>query len=576
MVWKILKLLLQFLNKPKFILGLFLSLVGTIMGLFLPQFIGKLLDKQFLNLLLSNPVTLLIVLFMFVSVYIIQSLSSYLIGSCGSLSLNKIQKYIYSSLLKTSVVDLDRFRSGDLSSRLTNDISVLLNFITIILPKFFLHIIVIAGSVYFLFTINTFMTLICLFVIPILFLAIIPLNNRLEKHYSSYQDGLGNISSQISHKFTHIRLMKAFKGETVESDKMNRFFDKQTTSFKKIIGLSAIQGTLVNGMMVSFIIILLILAGIEVSKGNMTMTTLTTFILYTTQLIDPIADISDTLPELVEFNSVSKRLAQILELKQEENSKTDHKVVSNGDIALKNVDFSYERDKVLRDISVNIPSGKHIAIVGPSGAGKSTIFSLLMKFYQGYHGYISLGGKNLTSLPVGQLRELISYIPQNNTLFQGTIRENLLYGKNREISPDRLNQVLSDLDLLTLVDSLEKGLDTEISDSGVGLSEGQKQRFNIARALLKEHPIYLLDEVTANLDSVTENIINKAIDKLTKGKTRLTIAHRMNTIRNADSILVLNKKGQVSDFGTHEQLQKRSTLYKKFLSSVTNIEGQVI
>lgn len=558
------KFLIKSINKPKFTLGLFMSFIGTSMALFLPQFIGKLLDEKFLKIFINHPSILIGFSTFFIVVYSLQAFSSYIIGVCGSESLNTLQKYIYSSLLKTSVKELDKYKSGDLSSRLTNDMSVVLNFITVVVPNLILNLIVIVGSIYFLLKINLSLTFMSLLLLPILLFVIVPINNKLENYYTDYQGGLGEISSRISHKFTHIRLMKAFNGEDNEQKVMSNSFDKLTKNFKKIIGWSSFQNTLVNGLMMSFIVLLLVIAGLEVSQGNMTMSTLMTFILYMTQLIDPITDVSESMTELTEFKSVSNRLIEILELGKEEN-RTVEKDFIESDIVMKNIDFAYEQENVLKNFSITVELGKHIAIVGPSGAGKSTIFSLLMKFYQDYSGEITIGNRNLSELSEEQIRNMISYIPQDNTLFQGTIKDNLLYGKNESVSEERIDEVLRELDLTKLINNLEKGLDTEISDSGTGLSEGQKQRFNIARALLLEHPIYLLDEVTASLDNVTERIISKAIDKLTAGKTRLTIAHRLHTVKEADSILVLDKGGQVVDFGTHSQLISRNKLYKDFL-----------
>lgn len=558
------KFLIKSINKPKFTLGLFMSFIGTSMALFLPQFIGKLLDEEFLKIFINHPSILIGFSTFFIVVYSLQAFSSYIIGVCGSESLNTLQKYIYSSLLKTTVKELDKYKSGDLSSRLTNDMSVVLNFITVVVPNLILNLIVIAGSIYFLLKINLSLTFMSLLLLPILLFVIVPINNKLENYYADYQGGLGEISSRISHKFTHIRLMKAFNGEDNEQKIMSNSFDKLTKNFKKIIGWSSFQNTLVNGLMMSFIVLLLVIAGLEVSKGNMTMSTLMTFILYMTQLIDPITDVSESMKELTEFKSVSNRLSEILELGKEEN-RTVEKDFIESDIVMKNIDFAYEQENVLKNFSITVELGKHIAIVGPSGAGKSTLFSLLMKFYQDYSGEITIGNRNLSELSEEQIRNMISYIPQDNTLFQGTIKDNLLYGKNESVSEERIDEVLRELDLTKLINNLEKGLDTEISDSGTGLSEGQKQRFNIARALLLEHPIYLLDEVTASLDNVTERIISKAIDKLTAGKTRLTIAHRLHTVKEADSILVLDKGGQVVDFGTHSQLISRNKLYKDFL-----------
>lgn len=560
-------MVLQNLDKSKFILGIFLSFIGTILSLFLPQLIGQLISLEFLQSIISNPDYLIAMLIFFVLTYGIQASASYIIGSCGSDSHNKIQKNIYSIFLKSSVKRIEKYQSGDLASRLTNDMSVVLNFITVVLPNFILNLVVVIGSIYFLVKISLPLTLMSLCLFPVLLLVVVPINNKMENYYTDYQEGLGEISSRISHRFSHIRLMKAFNGEISEQNVMSQEFDRLTNNFKKIIGLSSIQNTLVNGLMMSFIILLLVVAGMEVSKGNMTMSTLMTFILYMTQLIDPITDISESMTELSEFNSVSNRLMEILNIEKEKNQ-----MVVNGpiesDIMINNVNFAYEQENVLNNLSATIEAGKHVAIVGPSGAGKSTIFSLLMKFYQDYDGEISIGNYNLSELSEDQVRNMIAYIPQDNTLFHGTIKDNLLYGKNQCVSEERINEVLKELGLTKLVNDLENGLDTEISDSGTGLSEGQKQRFNIARALLIDHPIYLLDEVTASLDSVTERIISKAIDKLTAGKTRLTIAHRLHTVKEADSILVLDKGGHVVDFGTHNQLIGRNKLYKDFLSGL--------
>lgn len=563
----LLKLLFSFINKKKFFVGLCLSFIGTLLGLMLPQFIGKLLDENFLKSIVSEKDTLFNLVGFFIFVYTVQAVASYLIGTCGSQAMNKLQKQVYSNLLLSSIKNLDSFKAGDLSSRLTNDMSVVLNFVTVVLPNFILNLVTIVGSIILLFQISPSMTSMSLLVIPLLAGIIIPINRKLEDYYAGYQGNISDISSKISHKFLHIRLIKSFKGERAEKNDIGSFFDKLSLNYNKIIKISAIQGTLVNSSMMAFIIMLLVIAGISVSKGEMTIATLTTFVLYITQLIDPVTDISDSMTELTEFSSVSNRLMEILNLEKEENKDVDLNLVDTS-ISLNNLHFAYENEDVLNGLTVDIPSGKHIAVVGPSGAGKSTIFSLLMKFYQNYRGNISVGQRDLMDISPKQMRTLISYIPQDNTLFHGSIRDNLFYGKNQNVSEERLSFVLETLGLSKLVNDLDDGLDTMISDSGTGLSEGQKQRFNIARALLVEHPIYLLDEVTASLDSVTERIVSKAIDKLTAGKTRLTIAHRLHTVREADAILVLNKNGTVADYGTHQQLLKRNNLYQDFLSGL--------
>ncbi|MCB2861206.1 ABC transporter ATP-binding protein [Streptococcus suis] len=566
---RLIKILLSSLHKRAFLSGMLLSIVGVVMGLFLPQLIGKLLDETYLSSLLSQPLLLSGFILFFISVYTIQALSSYLIGWSGSQSLNYLQKCIYQSLLETPISSLDHYRSGDIASRLTNDMSVVLNFITVILPNFLINVLTLIGSVYFLWTISPSLTLLSLLLVPLLALAMVPMSQKLENNYADYQEGLGNISSRISHKFANIRLMKAFQGEKVELDSMSRTFNQLAYTFVNIIKCSVLQQAVVSSLMTGFIIMMLLVAGMEVTKGMMTMATLTTFVLYMMQLIEPVTDMVSSLNELTEFKAISKRLTDLLELGKEEQIAIEL-VLEDVSIQLKDVHFSYNENLVLNGLSVDIPAGSHVAIVGPSGAGKSTIFYLLMKFYGDYQGDILLGGHPLSSLSAKQVRNMISYIPQDNTLFQGTIRDNLLYGKNELVSEERINFILKELGLSKLVAEMEQGLDTEILENGAGLSEGQKQRFNIARALLLEHPIYLLDEVTASLDSVTERIISKAIDRLTAGKTRLTIAHRLHTVKEADAILVLDKNGRVADYGSHQQLVTRSHLYNDFLKNLPN------
>lgn len=565
---EMLALIMKFIEKPKFIFGLLLSFLGTALSLLLPQAIGQLLDEQFLRDLLNRPAILVGFVSLCLSAYTLQAISTYLIGLCGSVTLNRLQKHIYSSLLRSTIKELDRHQAGDFSSRLTNDMSIVMNFITAVLPNTLLNAIVILGSIYFLVRISLPMTLIGLLLVPILLFIILPINTKLEAYYTDYQEGLGAVSSRISHKFRNIRLMKAFNGENFEERVMGRAFSELTKNVQKIIGLSSVQSTLINSFTMFFIMFLFFIAGMEVTRGSMTMSTLMTFMLYMVQLIEPVTSLSESMTEWAELKSVSHRLTEILALDKEEHQ-SSIKTAKDYSITMKNVDFAYDdTEKVLNNVSLTVKSGQHLAIVGPSGAGKTTIFSLLMKFHQGYQGQLHIGNHCLSNLSPSQVRNLISYIPQDNTLFQGTIRENLFYGKNESVSEERLEEVLRELDLMQVIENLDNGLDTEITDSGIGLSEGQKQRFNIARALLQEHSIYLMDEVISSLDSVTEKVISQAINNITTGKTRLTIAHRLHTVQAADAILVLDKNGRISACGPHQQLMQTNELYREFLSGL--------
>lgn len=562
-----LKSLLKELNKPLFAFGLLLSLIGAGLGLFLPQVIGKLLEQSFLTSLSAQPLLVCQLIVFFVLVYALRGLAHYLLGRCGSQMVNQLQKRRYGDLLTSRVEELESYSSGDLASRLTTDMTTVFRFITAALPNMFLNGMVVIGSIYFLWQISPSLTLLSLLPLPIVLVMSSPINRRLETHYTNYQTTIGHISSQISHKFTHHRLIKAFCGQEEEAQRMAKSFDGLAGYFKAIIVWSSVQQVVLNSFIMGFIVLLLILAGRLVTEGQLTMSALTTFVLYLTQLIEPLSELGQSVAEVAEFKGVSTRLSAMSALTKEEVS-GDQEPVSSTAITFDKVDFTYGDKLVLNQFSAVIPEGKHVAIVGPSGSGKSTIFALLLAFYRHYRGHIYLGDVDLGQLSGQYLRQQIGYVSQTNTLFQGTVRENLLYGKNAQVSEQRLWEVLEALGLSKLVRQLENGLDTVLSDSGTGLSEGEKQRFNIARAFLIEHPIYLLDEVTASLDRITEERISQAIDRLTAGKTRLTIAHRLNTVKNADLILVLGANGQVVDMGNHQELLQRQTMYQEFVADL--------
>ncbi len=560
------KLLIKSVNKKLFLFGIILSLGSSLLALLIPTLIGKILDNNFIDTILNKPTEIVTFLLIFISIYFLQTVASFIIFSAGGNSVNKIQKQVYSFILKSNLSQLNEFKPGDLASRFTNDMSVILRFLTFSIPSIFKNFIMIIGSLYFLIKISLPMTLLSISILPILLILTSVINHKLEKYYFKIQETQGEISNTISHRLHSIKLIKAFLGEHEEEVRSNQLFNKLLSSYRNIVLISGIREAGLNSLIMSFIFIVIIIAGWQVKLGVITIGILLSFIMYIFQLIEPVTDLLTVATEWAEFKSVSNRVAELLELPKEEITNCSQKL-QNFDIKFHDLNFSYNTRPILTNINLTIPSGKHFAIVGPSGAGKSTIFALLLKYYNNYEGRITIGNQDLQDLSVTQLRSFIAYVPQENTLFNGTIKENLCYGKNKDITEEHLSFVLKTLQLDSLILKLEKGLETKISSQGLGLSEGQKQRFNIARALLRNSAIYLIDEPTSSLDSVTETITNRGIDTLTKGKTRITIAHRLNTIKSADYILVLNKEGKVVDSGKHEILLKNCSVYQKLVQN---------
>lgn len=551
---RLLSLLFTLLPKVRFSVGVLLCLCGTVLSLFLPQVIGRLLEPRFLTEVVTSPNLMGGMVAFFVLVYAVQATSRYLLGLCGSKLVQRLQSYLYCHLLHASVDEMEDRAAGDVASRLTHDISIVQHFMTTILPNLFLNLLMIGGAVFFLIGISPLLTMVSFLALPFLAFLLYPLNLQTEKSYAAYQAQLGRITSKLTHRLTRFKLVKSFCGEKQEEQEMNQDFRHLSKSFKKIVLISTMQQVLVSASVMGMVLLLLFLAGGYLATGQMTMATLTTFLLYLMQLIEPVTDFAQMMPEIAEFRSVEKRLEEMLQVPEERSG--SEIITEIPALSLTDLHFAYQDKQVFQGLNVTFPAGKHTAIIGPSGAGKSTIFNLLLHFYDQYTGSVQLGGVELSSLSHKELRERIAYISQTNHLFHGTIRENLLYGKNHSVSQKRVDEVLAALDLTDVIANLPQGLDTSLSANGEGLSEGQKQRLNIARGLLREHDLYLLDEVTASLDHHTEKRISQALDNFTTGKTRVTIAHRLHTIENADYVLVLNKQGQVERFGEASDVLK--------------------
>lgn len=556
--------LFQCLDKFKFIGGLFLSFAGASLGLMIPQVIGRMVEPSFLQQFLSNPWMLFFLPLFFIFVYSLQSLSSYLLGRSGNEAMKNMQLKVHQHLLSLPLETIEKYQAGDLASRLTNDMSVVLRLVAMTLPQVLLNFFLVIGTFYFLFSIHLFLTLGSLILIACLVLVSLPINQKLEIYFLNHQKLLGNLTGKLSHKFSRMHLIKSLKGEVDEKEQFSKMTENLSFNFRKILRLISFQNTLLSSLVMCLILGIISLAAWQVQSGLMTMVALTTFVLYVMQLLEPVSELVHSLDDLAEVRGVAVRIAELQHLSREEEISTQISLNSDLSISLKNLSFSYpdKENPTLKNVTAQLPFGKQIALIGPSGSGKTTLFSLLMKFYSYEDGEIFIGNQSLKSLSAEEVGQKISYVSQTNTLFQGTLRESLCYGKNVNVSEERLQFVLEKLGLFDLVNQLPNGLDTPILDGEQGLSEGQKQRFTIARALMIPAEIYLLDEITASLDSVTERVIMKAVRELTAGKTCITIAHRLATIQESDLILVLNEEGGLEDQGSHEELFARNQLYR--------------
>ena len=406
------------------------------------------------------------------------------------------------------------------------------------------------------------MTLIMFIAVPLVVVALLPIMQQSRKIGRNHQDELANFSSDSTSVLSEIILVKSSNGEPKELNVgSNRISSLYDIGVKKAF-INSLTQPIINMMMLLFLGILGY-GAIRVMNGSLTMGALVSFLMNLFQIMSPVIIISQFFNELSKTNGSTQRINEPEEIAQDEQNVD----ITNKELKLGHVDFSYEDGKlILHDINVQAKPNTVVAFAGPSGGGKSTIFSLIERFYKPTAGEITIGGENIDEISLENWRKQIGLVGQNSAVMPGTIRENLLYGLEREVSDDELWQAL-DMDYAkNFVQEMDDQLDTQIGERGIKLSGGQRQRIVIARAFLRNPKILMLDETTASLDSESEAMVQKAISSLMKDRTTLVIAHCLSTIVDADTIYFIDH-GTVSGSGKHEELIKSTPLYAEYVKN---------
>lgn len=553
-----------------FYFDLFCAAVISVVDLAYPQLLRSLTKTLFTGnksaILGALPWLFLILLIM----YTIQSLCKYYVTCQGHIMGAKMErdmrKQLFEHYEKLSFSYYSTHNSGQMMSKLVSDLFDISELAHHGPENLFISLVKIIGSFVFLFLINQKLALPLLLLVILMILFSIRQNKKMQQTFLENRIRIGNINASLQDTLSGIRVVQSFANEDTELHKFNHsneaFLESKKDNYR-CMGTFMSSNLFFQGMMY---LTTLIYGGYLIAMGQMQAADLAMYALYIGIFISPIQILVELVEMLQKGLSGFRRYLEVVETEPEIQDKEGAIDLENvkGDVCYDNVSFHYSDDNktVLSQVSIHIPAGKSVALVGPSGGGKTTICSLLPRFYDVTAGKVTIDGKDVRDLTLKSLRNQIGMVQQDVYLFDGTIRENIAYGKP-DATDEEIKEAARRANMDDFIMQLPEQYDTYVGEKGTRLSGGQKQRISIARVFLKNPPILILDEATSALDNESERYIQKSLEELAKNRTTITIAHRLSTIKRSDEIIVITEDG-IAERGTHETLLAKNGIYARY------------
>ncbi len=560
------------LKKWTFLSGIILLIVTVVADLIRPLVIQRIIDNVITPSIESalNGRLLLNLLLIYLVLSLITAGSryiSFLLLTVGANSVVKTMRNdLYGHVQKLPIRYFDNMPAGKVVSRITNDTEQLRIFYVVALGQVLTNISYLIGVYIALIRLNVPFGLAALSLIPIFILWAFIYQRFAKEYTSKIRSLISEINAKLNEAIQGMEIVQAFRQEKKIQDEFDEVNESWFKYSQKFMLLDALASWSFVGTLRNFALLLLVLYfGMGSIQGTLTITIgmLYVFVDYTTRLFNPIQGIVSQWAYLQQALASAKRVFELEAVPTEEDEmailSTDE-----GEVAFENVWFAYEEEYVLKDISFKVKKGQTVALVGHTGSGKSSIMNLLFRFYDPSKGRVQIDGQTSTHLSRKSLREKMGIVLQDPYLFKGTIASNIRLGKEN-ISDEDINSVIEAVGGSTLMKNMEKGIEEPVVDKGSTLSSGQRQLISFARALAFDPTILILDEATSNIDTETEELIQRAMEVLKKGRTTFIIAHRLSTIQNADLILVLDK-GEIVERGTHKELIKNEGIYSQMYS----------
>lgn len=480
-----------------------------------------------------------------------------------------LRKRLFNKIQDFSFANIDKFSTASLVTRLTTDVNMTQNVFRMIIHMCFRSpVMLIAGTV-MAFKINSQLALLFLVAIPIIAVSILVLSSKAHPRFEKMMHMFDGMNAAIQENLIGIRIVKAYVRGDYEEKKFRNAADNvrkaQVRAEKVIIFIMPIMQLVMYCSMIA----VMWFGGKQVILGTMLSGELISFFTYVTQVLSSLMMLGMVFVSLVMVKASKKRILEVLDEESDiKNPASAENVVKDGSIEFENVSFSYHKKSdncVLRDINVSIKSGQVVGIIGSTGSSKTTLVSLIPRLYDAYSGTVKVGGKDVKNYDLTSLRDSVAMVLQKNVLFSGTIKDNLRWG-NKNATDEQIIEACKAADADSFISSFPQGYETNLGQGGVNVSGGQKQRLCIARALLKNPKILILDDSTSAVDTATETRIRTALKNLAPETTKIIIAQRISSVKEADIIFVLDE-GQISGFGTHEELLENNKIYKEVYES---------
>lgn len=554
-------------HKLKLFLVILMVLVSSGLALLGPFVVGRTIDNFIIAKSVDGLGMILITLvFIYIGHSIAIFLQNFMMIGIAQQTVFQLRKNTFDKFHELPVSYFDQHQHGELMSRVTNDIENINTTLNQSVIEVFASILTLTGTLIIMIYLSPLLTIVTMTVIPLMFFAMRWITKRTGPLYKLQQSHLGAVNGFVEETLSGQQIVKAFSQEQYvieEFDKRNK--NLQQSSFWSNLFAGYIPKVMNMLNILSFGLIALV-GGVLAIKGYVTVGVIVIFTEYARQFTRPLNELSNQFNILLAAIAGAERVFNVLDEPNEEEK--DNNLVTlkevKGDIHFDNVSFAYDKTPTLKNISFSIKSGKTIAFVGHTGSGKSTVFNLITRFYNYDSGVISLDNVPLHMISRASLRSQMAFVLQNAFLFHGTIRENIRYGNLHATDADVINAA-KQANAHTFITQLSEGYNTQLTPAGGGISDGQKQLITIARAFIANPKILLLDEATSNVDTITELSIQKGLDNLMEGRTSFVIAHRLNTIKDADTIVLL-ENGEVAEIGNHDNLTAQKGKYYKLFT----------